>query len=435
MRIARWPQRLGVGCLAGLLMGGPHALAAEPAPPAPQIPPMARLAPEALTLEACYRLALTRSETIAIQQEAIREAEGRFTQAFSGVLPRASFSLSERRQDSGSSSAERVPERKFVLTQPLFSGFKEFAAMVGTRAERRQRRHEKTRAEQLLLVDVSDAFYLLRQQREDLGALELTRSVLLGRMDELTERERLGRSRPSEVASAAAQLRRIEAEIERVRGLEISARQLLEFLTGLERIEAIADDAALPVLDHEGVYLSAAASRPDVRAAEEAARAAGAEVRVAQGDFWPDIDVESNYYTKRAGTSADVDWDVLLTVDVPLFQGGQVAGAVRETKAQARAAELAMERTRRAALLDIRDAYAQLHTALERHAALSKALAAAEENYRFQADDYTRSLVSNLDVLQALQNLQDARRDVLGAEYDAKRLYWQLKTAVGESLS
>jgi len=387
------------------------------------------------TLVECYHLALKRSETIAIQQEAIHEAEGRFMQAFSGVLPRASFSLSERRQNGSGSVADRVPERKFVFSQPLFSGFKEFAAMTGTRAERRQRQHEKARAEQLLLVDVADAFYLLREQREDLGTLELTRSILLGRLEELEGRERLGRSRPSEVASASAQLRRIEADIERARGLETSARQLLEFLTGVDHIDAVADDAPLPVLDPEGTYLSAVASRPDVRAAEEAARVAGAQVRIAKGDFWPNVDLESNYYTERAGVSADVDWDVLLSVDVPLFQGGQTAGTVRETKAQARAAELAMERTRRGALLDIRDAYAQLRTALERHAALAKAFAAAEENYRFQAEDYRRSLVNNLDVLDALQKLQDARREVLGAEYAAKRLYWQLKTATGEALS
>ena len=306
--------------------------------------------------------------------------------------------------------------------------------MAGSRAEQRQRKHEKTRAEQLLLVDVADAFYLLREQREDLGTLELTRSILLGRMDELTERERLGRSRPSEVASAAAQLRRIEAEIERVRGLETTARQLLEFLTGLQQVEAIAEEAALPAVEPEETYLSAVASRPDVQAAEEAARVAGSEVRIAKAEFWPNVDVESNYYTERSGASANVDWDVLLKVDVPLFQGGQAVGGVRETKARERTAELKRERTRRAAALDIRDAYAQLRTALDRHEALAKASAAAEENYRFQKDDYQRSLVNNLDVLSALENFQAARREVLHAEYDAKRLYWQLKTATGESL-
>ncbi len=97
------------------------------------------------------------------------------------MLPRASFALSEKRQNGTGGSAftlKEVPERKFVFTQPLFLGFKEFAAMAGTRAERRQRVAEKSRAEHLLLVDVADAVHLLLQQRQDLSALETIRTAL-----------------------------------------------------------------------------------------------------------------------------------------------------------------------------------------------------------------------------------------------------------------
>ena len=176
-----------------------------------------------LTLAEAYRLALKRSETIAIQSELIKETEGRFLQSLSGVLPRATFSLSEKRQDGTGSSAftlKEVPERKFVFSQPLFSGFKEFAAMAGTRAERRQRVAEKARAEHLLFVDVANAFHLLLEQRQDLNTLETIRAALIERLDELKVREQLGRSRPSEVVSAEAQLRRVEAEMELVKSRE-----------------------------------------------------------------------------------------------------------------------------------------------------------------------------------------------------------------------
>ena len=89
-----------------------------------------------LTLSDCYALALKRSEEIAIRGELIRETEGRFLQALSTALPRASFELSEKRQDGSGGSAftlKEVPERRFVFSQPLFSGFKEFAAVRGSR--------------------------------------------------------------------------------------------------------------------------------------------------------------------------------------------------------------------------------------------------------------------------------------------------------------
>ena len=388
-----------------------------------------------LTLDDCFALALKRSETIAIQQELIRQEEGRFLQALSGVLPRATFEASEKRQDGngGSSSTLReIPERKFIVTQPLFSGFKEFAAMAGSRAERRQRTLEKARAEQLLFVDVSDAFYLLREQREDLGALEGIRATLIGRIDELEDRVRLGRSRPSEVVSIEAQLRRVEAEIELVRNQETTARQLLEFLTGLPHVDAVLDpEPALPPLATEDIYLKQVDARPDVRAAEEAWRVSKAAVSVARAGFWPTVDVESNYYTKRGGAAKDVDWDVLLTVDVPLFQGGKTLGAVHEASSLSRQAKLRFDETNRKAALDIRDTYATLRGTMERRLALERALKAAEENYRLEVKDYRLNLINNLEVLQALEALQNARRDVIRATHDAKRQYSQLLTATG----
>ncbi|MBI1991908.1 MAG: TolC family protein [Candidatus Omnitrophica bacterium] len=391
-----------------------------------------------LTLADCFALALARSETIAIQQELIKETEGRFLQALSGVLPRASFALSEKRQDGSGGSAftlREIPERKFVFSQPLFSGFKEFAAMAGARAERRERKEERARAEGLLLVDAADAFYLLLEHREDLKALEAIRTALVGRIDELKERQRLGRSRPSEVVSAEAQVLRVEAELELARSEETTARQLLEFLTGRAPIGAITDNEP-PLLPpgNEDDYVAKAPTRPDVKAAEEAWQAAKNEVTIAQAARWPKVDVESNYYETRAGAASGVDWDVILTVDAPIFQGGQTIGAVREAASRERQAELHFERTQREAELDIRDTCAKLQGAMARHAALQSALAAAEENYRLQVEDYRLSLINNLDVLQTLQALEDARREAVAARYAAKRLHWRLRVAVGETL-
>lgn len=416
--------------LVALLVGSVSSVAEEISSTAAQKPP--------LTLHDCYARALTRSETIAINTELIKETEGRFLQALSGILPSASFELSEKRQDGSGGSAftlKEVPERKFVFSQPLFAGFKEFAAMAGARAERRQRKEEQRRAEQLLLVDVSDAFYLLLEQRGNLAALDTTRQALVQRVEELTQREALGRSRRSEVASAEAQLRRVEAEMEQSRSDETVARQLLEFLTGLEPIEAVADDdAAMPPLEPEESYLVNAERRPDVRAAEDAWRVAEHEVKIAQAKFWPTVSADANYYAKRAGAAQDVDWDATLTVDVPLFQGGQAVGAVREAAARAREAKLQLSERARRARLEIKDAYAKMQAAFDRLAALEKALQASEASYQLQVEDYQHNLVNTLDVLQELQTLQDVRREHIHATYEAKRLNWQLRVAVGEAL-
>ena len=414
-------------CLSALVLAHASSASAQTDPATSPI----------FTLAECYALALKQSETIAIKQEVLKETEGRFLQAFSGILPHVSFSMSEKRQNGSGGSAftlREIPERKFVFTQPLFSGFKEFAAIAGARAERRQRHDEEARAKQLLFVDVANAFHLLLEEREDLQALETIRAALMARIDELKDRERLGRSRSSEVVSAESQLRRIEADLEQARSQEITARQLLEFLTGYVPLEGLEPDRTTAgPLNAEEDYLKSASMRSDVRASEEAWRIAKDQIVVAQSQFWPTVNLQGDRYTKRVGASADVDWDVLLTVDVPLFQGGKAMGSVRQAAAQAREARLNFQKTQREAELEIRNAHAQFQQALARMAALKKALEASEDNYRLQQEDYLHNLVNNLEVLQALQTLENTRRDVIHAAHETKRLYWQLQAATGKT--
>ena len=392
----------------------------------------------ALTLADCYALTLKQSEKIAIQQELIKETEGRFLRAFGAVLPHISFSSSDKRQDGSGGSAftlKDVPERKFELNQTLFGGFKEAAAMAIFRKEKRQRLHEKERVEQLLFLDVANAFYVLLEEREDLKVVSRTRKTLMKRITELKERERLGRSRPSEIASTKADLRRIEAEEERVRSGEVVARQLLEFLTGRTSIREIVDTVFLPSsLETEEYYLAKGQMRADLKALKEAGELSKKQIVIARSPLWPSVRAEGNYYTERAGAAEGVDWDASLKIDVPIFEGGQTYGAVKEAKAKAKEAELRFSEAKRTTSLNIRDVYANLQSALARSAALQKALAASEEDYRFQSEDYRLSLVNNLDVLEALKKLQEARRDFLHASYEAKRFYWQLRVATGETL-
>ena len=390
-----------------------------------------------LSLAECFTLALKQSEKVAVQQELITEAEGKFIRVFGAVLPHVSFSSSDKRQDGSGSSAftlREVPERKFEATQTLFNGFREIAAMRGARAQKRQRIQDRRRAEQLLFLDVANAFYLLLEQQKDFEALGGIRLALLERVHELKEREQLGRSRASEAVSAQARLLRIEAEEEQVRSRVTTARQLLEFLTGTPTDSLSDGEGISNPLEPEETYLVKMDGRADVRSAEEALEVSKKQLAIVQGSFWPTVGLEGNYYVERSGAAQDVNWDAALTVDVPIFEGGQNFGATKEAKAKKRQAELKLAEAKRLATLDSREIYAQLQAALSREAALEKALLAEEENYRLEVEDYRLSLVSNLDVLDALEDLQEARRDLIHAQHETKRLFWQLKVAMGETV-
>ncbi len=396
--------------------------------------PKASCAPEALNLRQCYQRALKQSEKIAAQQQLIQETEGRFLQALNGILPSASFFYSDKRQNGNNSSGfslRRVPEAKFVFSQPLFSGFKEFAALAGSQAEFRQRAQEKIRAEQLLFTDVSDAFYNLLSQQEQLAALETIRAALAERVDELKKREELGRSRPSEVANAQAKLSKLEADLEFVRGEEGVGRELLEFLIGQNLEDIIDSEETSVVLAEEKSYTQKVAERPDVKAAEQIWIAARKQVVGARSGYWPTASLDGNYYTKRVGNSAGIDWDATFNVNAPIFDGALTQGKVKEAKARAEEARLSLSQTKRNALLEIQNSYTRMDASLKQQAALEKSLRAAEKNYDLQKEDYAHNLVNNLDVLQALEDLENARRDFIAAKYRLKQQYWKLQLSIG----
>lgn len=396
-------------------------------------PPLSAEPRQPLTLKDCYQLALRQSERIAISLEQIKEAEGVFWQSLGTALPQVSYSYSIQHQDVGDPSSLRkeTPEGKFVISQTLFQGFREFAAIAGSRSQKKQFKHQLDYAKLLLFRDVADAFYFYLSYQRDIEVLEGIIHVLEDRTTELRKREELGRSRASDMTSVESQLRRLEAEIELIKSQKFVAQQLLEFLTGVE-IESLVDDISIErALSPLETYLPLAESRPDVLAQKAAWEVSKKEVAIARSGYFPTVSLDGNYYTKRVGTSEDVDWDATLGVDVPLFEGTSTFGEVKSAKSVSRQEELLFDETQRLAIQDIKNSYTLFQSAILRYDALSKALDATQRNYDLQLQDFGVNLVNNLDVLDALEDLQDSRRDFIAIQNELKQLYWRFQTATG----
>jgi outer membrane protein len=386
---------------------------------------------EFLTLIDCYKLALKQSELIAIDAEQIKIAQAHFLEAFGTIMPQVSFSHTQTRNKSSTTSLNNTHEAKFTFAQDLFSGFKEFAAIKGGGFEKNQRQKELWRAKQLLFVDVSDVFYLLLEIQQDLNALKTTEFALMDRVKELRTRENIGKSRTSEVVTTEYQLYNLEAETQLQRNQELLVRQLLEFLIGrpFDQIEESAFDFNIKP---ESQYLAEASFRPDVQAAYYAWRLDQEKITIAKSGFLPQINLQGDYFTHRSSAPTDSKWDTLLTVDVPIFEGTTTYGQVKEANSVAKQSGLLYTRAGRLALQNIHDAYINMQISIARKKTLGKALKSAELSYHLQAHDYKLNVVNNLDVLTSIQNLQDVKRSYIHTSYESKRFYWQLLAAAGE---
>jgi outer membrane protein len=415
----------------------------------PEIPEVKEVPPTPLTLEDCYEFALKRSETVAIQKEEIEEAEAQFFKATSEALGDIDFVMTDFRQDApkprevdvegrggfgGTFNARHRRERAFVISQPLFQGFKSIGALSGAGSFRRQQREEWLRAKELLFLDVASVFYALLREKKDLENIEGIRLLLEERITELKAREAIGRSRPSEVVQAEAKWRRSEGEIARVHGVIEATRHLLEFLTGISMEPRQLKEEELPQARTEEIaaYLKDSEIRPDVEATRQAVKTARGALIVAQSALWPEITLENSQYVKREGFQKDFDWDLLIKVNVPLFRGGETIGKLKEARSRWKQTKLVYSRTRREAELEIKEAYEKWVASRRQSRALEKALRASQENYRLQKEDYARNLVGNLDVLEALEELFETSRAANRVHYEMKESYWRLQVATGE---
>jgi outer membrane protein TolC len=282
-----------------------------------------------------------------------------------------------------------------------------------------------------LFTDVSDAFYLYLSFQKDLEILDETRQALSQRVEELDKRQRIGKSRLSETASTRSRLLRTEALIESARGMKEVSSQLLEFLIGQTFDRLVEEDLPADTIDAAQLLLKVD-KRADVIAAQESFAAYKNNITVARSTFLPSVILNGNAYTKRADAYEGNGWDATVGVNVPLFNGFNNVGQLKQAKAQAQEAYFQLSLDKRNAIREIRTAYSQWDANQRRVKALDLAVAAAGENYKLQVDDFARSLVNNLDVLQALEDLQSIRGDQVSALADLYRSYWALKVAAGD---
>jgi outer membrane protein len=384
-----------------------------------------------LSLDECWRLALGRSETLALNGEELARIRARYEQIFGEILPYASFRASYTRQDEPPSSGDEVSQSfrqkertqyNLNVRQPIFSGLREFYALRQNRALASEREDLLRHAKLLLYADVADAFYLVLAAGRDLATRRDALRLAQERLDELAARNRLGISRRAEVLQQEAEAASIQAAIERLKGGLDIAWDALRFLTGVSGTPALLDTMPEPGPPPPlgDFQTRALARRRDLRALEARRRAAEEGVGIARAGYFPGAALETNYYTHREGISADIDWDVILSLEIPLFEGGVTQGAVREARSFVRSAELEATRLRREVELEVNRAWnsaAAFHAEL---GSLDKAVASAQENYDIVQAEYRQNITTNIEVLTSFNTLQAVRLERDRARFQAK---------------
>lgn len=384
-------------------------------------------AAEAQTLKEIFALALKNSESIAVSEQAVREAEAIYRQILGASLPELSF-RNQMTWEDGSGGSN--PEGALRLIKTNLTGYREMAALKAGKSAAQRRKHQRRRAEQLLLGDVAGAFFGLLQAKENVSASRRLIELAERRLGDLRERVRVGRTREADSIGQDFQVASLRSQ------LEESARQvdgrsnLLAFLIKEPVPEPkTADDPALAEHPLE-TYLARVEMRPDVQAAKEARDITESLLQVARAEYRPQLSLLANYYPYRPA-KASGDWDASLAVGVPLWSWGARRASLSAADAVLSQNELEYQLAGRRANLEIRNAYRDYQSAKKQLELLGQALDLARRDYALQGRDESRGLVTSLEVLESLNRLNGAELAFNRARLQARLAALNLEIAAG----
>jgi len=322
------------------------------------------------------------------------------------------------------------------VSQPLFRGFANFAAKSRAEAEVRAGRAQLGQVEQQVLLDTTTAFLDVVRDQAVLGLNDNQVQVLRRQLEASQDRFRVGEITRTDVAQSEARLSgAIATRFQAVATLEAS-RARFEQLVGRypgtldapERVPELPESlpAAIQIgEDRNPIVLQALAN-------EEAAEQ---QVREARGALLPSVQLNGSV-SRNVGAfgpfsqSTDrVAGSVQFTV--PLYQAGSVSSNIRRQKQIRSQRMLQIAEARRQVINNVRVAWEQVRAArstIEASASQVSANEIALEGVRQEAAVGSRT---TLDVLDAEQELLNARVTLVRSQRDSIVAAYALMNAIG----
>jgi outer membrane protein TolC len=353
---------------------------------------------EEVSLISAYGLALAQSESVQISVTEWLAAEARYRQALGEMWPE----VSAKGEADWIAGEDKDKRRAGIgMTWTVFDGFRTARYADARQAEGQAWSHSVEHTRLLLYEDVADVFYQVLSFQDQRSAVKEQLRALQSRTEELQRRIRLGRSKRSDLLATSNQVAEARLTIEQLNQSHAAALELLAFLTGQASagLQAV-DRTPLPDAGDVDRYLAAAMSRPDIQAGEAGLEASQIELKAARSERAPTVTLDGNAYPLR-DPQTQSEWDITLSLEMPLFDRGQRIARIAEAGQQLRISELKLAALHRSSERDVRQAYQSLFYGLRQWSELETAIGISSDTLDLFRKDCELGRVSNLDLLEA----------------------------------
>lgn len=393
-----------------------------------------------LTLEEALRLASEQSESFQIERELLEQARAARGRAWAAVLPTVSVSGTYTHADREIAFNDRILQRldsvagSASATLTLLGGGA-IADIVST-THATSAAEERTRwRETELQFEVARAWFTALASRNLVAVSQRTLATAEEHLQATEARRSAGVVLATEEGRARLAVVEAREGVTRAQNALEGSLDYLAFLIGREPPLTLAEpihnepgDIARPELPRESE-----SQRSDLRAAQLDIRAARTAVTSAWMDYLPTIALTGSYrVTQNTGFSGDpASWQILMTLDWLIYDGGLRRATRRERASQLREAQLRLDQLDRSARHQARQARRDLDTA----AATLRTSAERVELARVTREQVLRrfrgGVDNSLELVEADDALEQAELSLVAGQLELATARLALLQALG----
>ena len=423
--ITRFPLLLGGMIATGALV----ILAGNPA--------------QAQSLEEALAAAYAGNPTLLSTRAGLRATDEGVPQALSGYRPSVSAEGTSGKSsvflNTRTTNKTQQPDphsTSLSVTQPLYTGGQTQAAIGSAENSVLAGRATLSGVEQTVLLDAVRAYVNVFREQAVLELRINNEQVLKRQLEATSDRFQVGEITRTDVHQAEARLARATADRIQAEGDLVSSRATFQNVIGLapENLSRPTMAPNLPGSAEESIQL-AVEQNPNVVAAEFDERASQDDIRGVRGELLPSLDLTGSasrsLNSSSEGTRND-SFSAVVTLSVPLYQSGSVYSRLRAARQTASQRRREIATARRNATETAARAWETLQTSRARIDSFQAQITASEvalEGVQREAAVGSRTV---LDVLDAEQELLDAKVNIVTAQRDETVAIFELKSAIGE---
>ncbi len=395
---------------------------------------------QAADLLETYRAAQGQDPVFAAARAAQRAGQEKLAQARSLLLPSVNLTANSKLNDT---TASRYNSHYYVvdLVQPLFRQ-QNWQAYSVAELQVAQSDAQFRNAGQELILRVAQAYFDVLIAQDSVQLAEAQKTAIFEQLQQAKRYFEVGTATITDTHEAQARYDLVNAQAIAAQGnVEIkksALQQLTNSKPGNLRQLGAQFKPELPQPADMGKWVEEAQQHnPQLAVAQASAEIAEKELVRNRGGHYPTLDLVASYsenFTNGGsfGVGSDSSSKVVgVQFNLPLFQGGATQSKWREAEASRDRARAELENARRNTAVQTSQAYLGVVTGIAQVQALRQALQSSDSLLQASKLGQEVGVRTNLDVLNAQQQLYSTRRDLYQAKYNYLIGQLRLKAAAG----